>query len=99
MTIDRVNQISEFLAQDLQGTKALMEMEPAEAAEALAKKGFTVTGEELAEYGEELKKMGKTTEGELDEKDLENVSGGIAASTVILIGMAVGYIVGRGRPW
>ena len=99
MKIERINEISAFLANDLQNTKTLLEMEPAEAAKALAKGGLDVSPEELVEYGEELKKMSKETEGELDENDLENVAGGIAAATVILVGMAVGYIIGRGRPW
>lgn len=99
MTIERINEISAVLAKDLQKAKDLMEMEPAEAANALAKDGLVVSPEELVEYGEELKKMSNKAEGELNENDLENVAGGIAGATVILIGMAIGYIIGRGRPW
>ena len=96
MTTERINEISEYLARDLEKAKSLLESTPEEAAENLRVEGFDVTAEELIAYSEELIKIANEKDGELNEDDLENVAGGIAGSTVILIGMVIGFCVGKG---
>lgn len=95
MTNDRINEISEYLVKDTNAAKELMEMTPENAASKMIADGFEVTADELIEFGEELKKVNVNTEGELKENDLENVSGGLLASTVILGGIAIGYALGK----
>ena len=86
MTTERINAISEYLATDIEKTKALLAVSPEEAAEKLTAEGFTVSAEELVEYGETLKnQLGK--EGELHEDDLENVAGGVGPCFWILVGV------------
>lgn len=98
MTIERVNEISTVLAQDVEVAKSLLEMSPEEAAAKLNADGFEVSADELIDYGEELKKMNANAgSGELNEKDLENASGGIAFSTALLIGVVAGYAMSQNK--
>ena len=97
MTNSRINEISEFLAKDVEETKKLLDMDPYAAAVKLGEQGFEVSGDELIEYGEELKKIGSNVEGELGEGDLENVAGGIGFSTCLLIGIVAGYAMSKGK--
>lgn len=96
MTTERINAISDYLAKDLDGAKALLAMSPEEAAAKISENGFSVTSEELVEYGEAVKKIAAEKDGELVEGELENVAGGIAASTIILGSMVVGFLIGKG---
>ena len=95
MTKERINEISDFLAKDLGKARELLALSPEEAAAKISDDGFKVTPEELVEYGESLKTI-SLKEGELEEAALENVDGGIAAATIILGGMVVGFLVGKG---
>ena len=95
MTTERVNEISEFLAKDLGKAKELLALSPEEAAAKISAEGFAVTAADLIAYSDEVRSIA-VKEGELGEGDLENVAGGIAASTIILGGMVVGFLVGKG---
>ncbi len=90
MTIERINEIANYLGADVEKAKAMMALSAEDAAAKLTAEGFTVTADELVALGEELKKQG-TKEGELDENDLENVAGGVGPCFWILVGVAVGY--------
>lgn len=97
MTKERIDAISEFLAKDLEGTKKLLDAEPDVAAAKMTAEGFAVTADELVEYGEEIKRLSAQSEGELAEGDLENVAGGIATATLIIIGLVAGYAMAKGK--
>lgn len=92
MTNERIAQITNALMADEAEVKALFELEPADAAKALAKKGYDFTGEELVEYGKILEQEKKSVEfgTELTEDVLDNVAGGglVAAGVA---GVLVGY--------
>ena len=63
------------LVQDVAFAEALSEMENAESVQkALAEKGVDLTLEQIAQWGEAIRKS--HTEGELSEDDLEDVAGG-----------------------
>ena len=97
MTTERINEISSYLAKDVEATKKLLDMDPADAAAKLVEEGFAVTADELIAYGDALKELGASKEGELDEADLENVAGGIAIPTLLLIGIVAGYAASKGK--
>ena len=98
MTSERINEISQYLAKDLEGTKALLDMDASDAAAKLSAGGFAVTAEELIGYGEEIKKIaGADENGELGENDLVNVAGGVATATLIIVGLVAGYAMAKGK--
>ena len=97
MDNERINEISNFLAKDIEATKKLLDLDPEKAAEQITAQGFEVTATELVEYGEKLKELGAAKKDELDEADLENVAGGIAFSTLLLIGIVAGYAMSKGK--
>ncbi len=89
MTIERMNEISEYLSADVQKTQALLALSPEEASVKLTDEGFAVTADELIEFGQKLGAK-PPKEGELDESDLEEVAGGLGPCFWIIVG-AVGY--------
>ena len=97
MTTERITEISEFLAKDLDGTKALLAMDPSDAAAKLSADGLDVSADELIAYGEEIKKIAGGQNGELTENDLENVAGGFATATLLLVGIVAGYAMAKGK--
>lgn len=90
MTIERMEEISAFLMTNESQIPELMGMEPSAAAEKINAMGFFVTTEELVAYSDALNKMNPT--GELDENDLDGVSGG-GVVTTFLVGVCVGYMI------
>ena len=97
MNNERINEISNFLAKDIEATKKLLDLDPEKAASEITTKGFEVTADELVEYGEKLKEMGGANKDELNETELENVAGGVAFSTLLLIGVVAGYAMSKGK--
>ena len=76
--------------------KKIVPMQPEEAQKALAENGFDFTIDEIIEAGNELYAMREQQmSGELDEDDLENVSGGISIVAVGIICKCVGAALSR----
>lgn len=75
ITNERMNEIAEVIGSDEERAKTLFGMTPEEAAAELGKEGFTVTADELVDFGELVKSL-QGENGELDESCLENVAGG-----------------------
>ena len=90
MTQEKIKKLEE-LVQDEKFVKGLVSLDgPSEIQQFLNKNGLCVTLDEVVELGEILKaaidKMEESIKGdELSDDDLENVSGGIAVSTVLMI--------------
>lgn len=84
MTNERIAKITEALGTDEQHIEALVRMTPEAAAAELMKEGFTVTAEELIDYGNAVKSM-VGENGEIDEAKLENVAGGCLVCTAFSV--------------
>ena len=95
MLNERVQAIADVLNSNEDYAKEILTLSPAEAAKALATKGYDFTVEELIEFVEEVKKT-MSTNGELGEDDLENVTGGCKVCLVIGIGLGIAAVV---APW
>ncbi len=93
----RIKEITEAIGTKEDRMTELVEMAPADAASKLTAEGFPVTADELIEFADFAKKS--ATSGELDEDALENVSGGIAASTLFLIGTLGGMMLAKKGIW
>ncbi len=67
--------------------KKIVPMQPEEAQKVLAENGFEFTLDEILEAGKELYAIrNQQLSGEIDEEDLENVSGGVS---IFVIGIVV----------
>ena len=93
MTQERINAIAEVLNADEERAKKLIDMEPADAAEALKAEGYDFTADELIEFGEIVAKANQA--GELDESKLDNVAGGVIAAGVAIAAGLAGYWLAR----
>lgn len=98
MTENRMNEIANELNKDEKRAADLLAMEPAEAAASLTAAGFTVTAEELVEFGEKIKAIA-SQDGELDDADLDNVAGGSVAGAVFVVGVIGGMILNKKNIW
>lgn len=96
MNNERIKAIAEALESNEGLRKAVLAMEPAEAAEALKKEGYDFTADELIEFGKLVSEA--TASGELDADSLDDVSGGVV-TVATLLGAAfvtkVAYDVGK----
>ena len=110
LTKERAELLANYLAADQDRAQALLELSPEEAVAKINADGNDFTVEEVKEFGETLQKVTKT--GELNENELEDVSGGvigtataIAIAKVLGTGFAckvaydVGKIIGKNAPW
>lgn len=102
MTKERIQAIAEALEND-DLRKALLDMEPATAAEELKKEGYDFTTDELIEFGTLFAEA--TSTGELNAEDLDSVAGG-SVTVVTLLGVTfatkVAYDLGKAvasRKW
>lgn len=102
MTKERIQAIAEALEND-ELRKALLAMEPADAAAELKKEGYDFTADELIEFGTLV--ADATSTGELNAEDLDSVAGG-AVTIVTLLGVTfatkVAYDLGKAvasRKW
>lgn len=95
MIKERIQAIAQILEKDDEQRKALLDMEPAVAAEELRKQGYDFTADELIEFGKLV--VSSTNEGELDEAQLENVAGGFTIVTLLGVsfGAKVVYDIGK----
>lgn len=73
--------------------KKVLVMEPEEAQKAFAEAGGTITVDELKDIAAQVNKF-ITSNGELDEGSLEEVTGGAKAATIkFAVGVAVGIAI------
>ncbi|MBQ3011724.1 MAG: hypothetical protein IJD81_11085 [Oscillospiraceae bacterium] len=96
MTKERIQAIADALEKNDDLRKAVLGMEPTDAAEALKKEGYDFTADELIEFSKLV--ADATAEGELDADSLDSVSGG-AVSVAVLLGVTfatkVAYDIGK----
>lgn len=100
MNQEKINKIAEILKEDLEQTKALLELSPSEAAEYFTKKGCEVTEQEIIEVAEGIKKMAAhlNEDGELDEAALEEVAGGASVEAWLYTALG-GTLVAAGATY
>lgn len=96
MTKEKIQAIADALASNDELRKAVLAMEPAEAAGALQKAGYDFSADELIEFGKLV--VDATASGELDEDSLDSVTGG-AITIGVLLGVTfatkVAYDIGK----
>lgn len=86
---EKANQITEFLSRDIAHTKAMLDMAPETVLAELGKAGIDCTLEEIKEYGKTLNSAIEASQKEeLSEEDLEQVSGGVAITAGLILGLA-----------
>lgn len=92
LTQERADIISQFLADDQERAKTLLDLEPEQALEVINAAGNDFTVEELVEYCDALKLAINDTE--LKPDDLDAVSGGsVTVSVGVMIACGVGGFV------
>lgn len=92
LTQERADIISQFLADDQERAKTLLDLEPEQALEVINAAGNDFTVEELVEYCDALKLA--INDIELKPDDLDAVSGGsVTVSVGIMIACGVGGFV------
>lgn len=96
MTKERIQAIGAALESNDKMRKAVLGMEPADAASALKDAGYDFTADELVEFGKLV--ADATVSGELGADDLDSVAGG-AITIGVLLGVTfatkVAYDVGK----
>jgi hypothetical protein len=93
MTKERIEALAQALSADGEQFKAMVEMSAEEVEEKLKSQGFDFTADEISEFGQLLAGSNAET-GEVDESQLEMVSGGLSAVWRLLT-----PIGGPIRPW
>ncbi len=92
LTQERSDKLTKFLEEDIERTKKLFEMEAADAVKVINESGYDFTADELLEYGKAIQAV--ASKGELNEGDLENVSGGVISVSIgIMIACGAGGAV------
>ena len=81
MTQERIDAIAEVLNADVDRAKALINMDPAAAAQALQAEGYDFSAAELSAFGEIIAKASAPEELDLDA--LDDVAGGISKTSYI----------------
>ncbi|MDE6035155.1 MAG: hypothetical protein K2G36_04515 [Ruminococcus sp.] len=77
MTIERMQELADFLSNDPDRMTELFEMDAEMACEEINAEGYDFTAEELREFGQAMSTaVVRSNSGELSEDDLEQVSGG-----------------------
>jgi hypothetical protein len=95
LTQERSIKLGQYIADHKDSAQALLEMAPEQAVEKINADGFDFSVDELKEFGEELKKAADAQQaGELSEKSLEEVSGGIGFVAGCAIALGCGILVG-----
>ncbi len=93
MNPEKNKKMVEILNEDLERADELFKMTPEEAAQRFTELGCNISSEEVAKFGEALKKeflAFQTSPNELDESALENVAGGAFAD--FCYGLSAGCI-------
>lgn len=91
LTQERADVISQYLADDHDRARILLDMEPAQALTEINSAGYDFTVEELIEYCNALKLA--IAGDELKPDELDAVAGGVAVSVGIMIACGVGGFV------
>jgi lactobin A/cerein 7B family class IIb bacteriocin len=99
MLQERAQKLTDYLVADPERAQKLFEMDPEEALKVINGAGNDFTVEELEEYCDAFKNavqtMKDTTDdSQLDESELENVSGGIVLTTTMVIGLVGCFAAG-----
>lgn len=93
LTQERADIISQYLADDQDRAKALLDMEPAQALKEINSAGYDFTEEELIEYCNALKLA--IAGDELKPDELDTVAGGVVVSVGVMVACGVaGFAVG-----
>ena len=95
MNTEKMNEIAAAIGTFGDEAKTLLEMELPDAVKCFQEHGYSFTEEELALFADEIRSQVKN--GELDEQDLENVSGGCFGA--IALGVAIGGGAGIIANW
>lgn len=106
MTDERMQLLAEYLSNDPERMERLLAMNTVNAMEAINADGYDFTVDELTAFADQVEMISKkvSKDGELNEEDLNEVSGGILMSTVIAGATALGitvalYMWKYGRNW
>lgn len=95
LTQEKANQISEFLSKDIERTKKMLDMEPADVLVEIKAAGIECELEELMEYGKALNAaIVMSQKEELNEEDLEQVAGGVVITAGLILGLAGCLVAG-----
>ena len=89
LTQERADLLSNYLSTHLEETEVLLTLEPEEALAKINAAGIDYSIEELKEYCDVLKTS--LPKDELDGTDLDNVTGGVVATTC-----AIGWMIACG---
>lgn len=98
MNEKRINEIISAMGTDEDQIKALLELSPEEAAAKFKAQGFEVSADELVDFGKYCAEHVDQS-GEINETQLENVSGGSIMGAAFLVGVIGGMILARKNPW
>lgn len=101
LTEDRAKLLADYLMEDQEKAKRLLEMAPEVAVKEINGAGYDFTVEELIEFGDAMSLS--VSKGELSDEELSNVAGGLGlvATYCIACGIAAacGYGVKRLEKW
>lgn len=89
LTNERAEKFADFLKEDVERANQLVEMSPEEVVEIANAAGNDFTVEEVTEFGDNFKAIAAQSE-ELNEENLDGVSGGIAAAAAAVYLTCVG---------
>lgn len=90
LTQERADLLTKYLEEDQDRAKNVLSLEVEAAAKEINRSGYDFSVDELTEYGNALKLA--TAQGELNEDDLENVSGGVVVT--VSVGIMAACIAG-----
>ncbi len=92
MTNERAEILTQYLTSDPDRAKELLALEPQEALVKINADGYDFSVEELNEYCRAFKAA--FAEGELNENELESVSGGLVLTAGMVFGLAACFAGG-----
>lgn len=106
LTNERVELLGKFLTDDKERAIKLVAMAPEEAVAQINAAGYDFTVAEIEEFGKNLKKFAGQ-QGELNEEDLNDVSGGIVISATaagvylncVVLGIGLGAAAANNWKW
>ena len=103
LTEERTVLLGNYLNENPEKAEKLLSLSVEDATAQINADGFDFTTDEIQEFGDNLKKFA-SSDGELDEDSLANVSGGVittAAATVYLACIGGGWALGSaiGKKW
>lgn len=83
ITKEKFEILANYMGEDDTRAKALTSVSAEEACRRINADGFDFTADELLAFAEIVEKASDVKQGELNESDLDNVSGGILVSTIV----------------